>query len=48
MADDGYKATSIDKTWKGEGKASVYESRLNKAPARGTAMKAKKSKSDYD
>ena len=39
---DGYKETSLEKSWKGEGQASVVESRLNTKKGWGTAMKAKK------
>lgn len=40
--EDGYKETSAEKSWKGEGKANVTESRLNGKAGWGTAMKAKK------
>ena len=41
MAYDGYKATSIDKSWSGEGKAHVKETTLP-GGGKSTAMKAKK------
>ena len=47
MADDGYKATSLEKSWKGEGQANVVESRLNSKKGWGTAMKPKKGKKSY-
>ncbi len=39
-ANDGYKATSINKSWSGEGKANVKETSLPSG-GKSTAMKAR-------